>query len=267
MVISAGPAMNLLIAFLIFWGLYGLRGPAVATDKVEQLTTKSAAAGILRPGDRILAVDGVRGGPDVAAQADRHAPLRRRPDRRLPRGRRRPAGDRPRRPAADRHGHAALLQGGRPRAASASPSACKADPQGPIEAAGSSVSGMWSVSKATVNAITRIFYDSKARKEVSGVVGSYETTRQAINKFGFVDALNILAVISLSLAIVNLFPFLPLDGGHIFWALAEKLRGRAIAVQRHGAGQRHRLHARAVPVRVGLSNDIGRLQGQGFGVR
>jgi len=30
------------------------------------------------------------------------------------------------------------------------------------------------------------------------------------------------------LAIVNLFPFLPLDGGHIFWALAEKVRGRVI---------------------------------------
>ncbi len=37
-----------------------------------------------------------------------------------------------------------------------------------------------------------------------------------------------LALLSLSLAILNLFPFLPLDGGHIFWALAEKLRGRAI---------------------------------------
>ena len=37
-----------------------------------------------------------------------------------------------------------------------------------------------------------------------------------------------LALISLSLAIINLFPFLPLDGGHLFWALAEKVRGRAI---------------------------------------
>ena len=35
------------------------------------------------------------------------------------------------------------------------------------------------------------------------------------------DAVAILALISLSLAIVNLFPFLPLDGGHIFWAIVE----------------------------------------------
>ena len=73
----------------------------------------------------------------------------------------------------------------------------------------------------------RIFYDPQARKQVSGVVGSYEVTRQAF-EFDIIDALNVLAIISLSLAIVNLFPFLPLDGGHIFWALAEKVRGRAI---------------------------------------
>ena len=52
-------------------------------------------------------------------------------------------------------------------------------------------------------------------------------TRQAFS-FGLPDALYVLALISLSLAIINLFPFLPLDGGHIFWALAEKVRGRAI---------------------------------------
>ena len=35
-------------------------------------------------------------------------------------------------------------------------------------------------------------------------------------------------MISLSLAIINLFPFLPLDGGHIFWSLVEKVRGRPV---------------------------------------
>ncbi len=40
-----------------------------------------------------------------------------------------------------------------------------------------------------------------------------------------------MALISLSLAIVNLLPFLPLDGGHIFWALVEKVRGRGVTVQ------------------------------------
>ena len=41
-------------------------------------------------------------------------------------------------------------------------------------------------------------------------------------------ASQVLALISLSLGVINLFPFLPLDGGHIFWAVAEKVRGKRI---------------------------------------
>ena len=117
---------------------------------------------------------------------------------------------------------------------------------------------------ATADAITRIFYDPEARKEVSGVVGSYEVTRRAI-EFDWVAGASVLAIISLSLAIVNLFPFLPLDGGHIFWALAEKVRGRAIPFS---------VMERASVVGfvlvmflfvIGLTNDIDRLRGEGFG--
>ena len=96
-----------------------------------------------------------------------------------------------------------------------------------MRAAGETFSVMGRVTSVTAKSIVRIFYDTQARKQVSGVVGSYETTRQSI-EFSTAQALWILAIISLSLAIINLFPFLPLDGGHIFWALAEKVRGRAI---------------------------------------
>ena len=46
---------------------------------------------------------------------------------------------------------------------------------------------------------------------------------------------SLLALISLSLAVINLFPFLPLDGGHIFWSLVEKVRGRPVSFADHGA--------------------------------
>src|SRR4029078_7175928 len=80
-------------------------------------------------------------------------------------------------------------------------------------------------------------------------------------------ALLLLAIVSLSLAIVNLFPFLPLDGGHIFWALAEKLRGRRIpfAVMER-AGIIGFMLVIAVFL-IGLTNDIDRLRGEGFGIR
>jgi regulator of sigma E protease len=124
---------------------------------------------------------------------------------------------------------------------------------------------MWDVTSGTVKTIAGIFQEKK-RKEISGVVGSYEVTRQAFG-FSTSSALLLLGVISLSLGVINLFPFLPLDGGHIFWALAEKVRGRAIpfAVMERAGFIGFALVI--VLFLIGFTNDIGRLTGEGFGVR
>ena len=121
---------------------------------------------------------------------------------------------------------------------------------------------MWSITSGTVSTIAQIFKADK-RKEVSGVVGSYEATRKSI-EVGTQQALFLLALISLSLGVINLFPFLPLDGGHIFWALAEKVRGRAIpfaVMERAGFVGFALVIMLAL---IGLTNDIGRLTGEGF---
>src|SRR5262249_47565651 len=89
-----------------------------------------------------------------------------------------------------------------------------------------SVDRFWDITKGTASLPARLF-DAQQRKQISGVVGSYEVTRQTILN-DTAQVVIILAVISLSLAIVNLFPFLPLDGGHIFWALVEKVRGKPV---------------------------------------
>jgi regulator of sigma E protease len=74
-------------------------------------------------------------------------------------------------------------------------------------------------------------------------------------------------VISLSLAIVNLFPFLPLDGGHIFWSLVEKVRGRPVSYRvMEQSGVLGFMLVIFLFV-IGLSNDIGRLTGGGFDTR
>jgi regulator of sigma E protease len=133
------------------------------------------------------------------------------------------------------------------------------------EAGRLSVETMWLFTKGTVETIAGIFQADK-RKDISGVVGSYEVTRQTI-ELSTERALFLLAVISLSLGVINLFPFLPLDGGHIFWAVAEKLRGRAIpfsVMERAGFVGFVLVIALFM---IGLTNDVGRLTGEGFGVR
>jgi regulator of sigma E protease len=137
---------------------------------------------------------------------------------------------------------------------------------GPAHGAGLAVSQMWQVTEATVSGIVKIFYNPQARKQVSGVVGTFEVTRETI-AFDATRALYILALISLSLAVVNLFPFLPLDGGHIFWAVAEKLRGRPIPFSVMERASVVGFMLVAILFVIGLTNDIGRLTGDGFNVR
>jgi regulator of sigma E protease len=70
-------------------------------------------------------------------------------------------------------------------------------------------------------------------------------------------------LISLSLAIINLFPFLPLDGGHIFWALGEKVRGKAIPFEVLERVSVVGFVLVAFLFVIGLSNDVSTLRDGG----
>jgi regulator of sigma E protease len=264
-VISAGPAMNVLIAFAILWALFLAHGTQEVTHRIDRVDRDQAAAHVLQRGDEVVSVDGRDG--DVLAitkQISSHRCAG------APR-----AGCRAKTPV-----RIAVRRDGRVRTFTIAP---RYDPKarrmrvgfafalnvrdaGPVRAAGLSVEHNWAVARLTVKAIVRLFYSSQARKQVSGVVGSYEVTRESI-EFDTVQALNVLAIISLSLAIVNLFPFLPLDGGHIFWALAEKVRRRPIP---YAVLERVSVVGFMLVIFlfvVGLTNDINRLRGEGFGIR
>jgi regulator of sigma E protease len=261
-VISAGPLMNVLVAFVILVGLFWSQGEAKPTTRVAKQSLSQPAASVLKPGDSIVAVDGKR----VTGPLDVRDALARHPCAGSPR-----KGCEAATPAlvTVQRGSRRLTFHVRPRY----------DAQykrmrlgfafeiarrsvGPAEAAKLSVQGMWRVSKATVSALARIF-DAKQRKQISGVVGTSETLRQTI-QFSWVDALNVLAIISLSLAIVNLFPFLPLDGGHIFWAVVEKIRRKPVP---YSTMERSGIIGFALVLMlfaIGLTNDIGQLSNGGF---
>jgi regulator of sigma E protease len=268
-VIAAGPAMNVLIAFLIFFGLFVAQGKVTFTtvNRVAKAQLQAPAKGALQPGDTLVSVDGVTGSPDrIRRQIGSHHCAGTPSD-----------GCQAATPAkvVVRRNGKLLTFTLRPRYDAAAKRtrigfAYDADEHHQYvsvgKAAGLSADAMWFVTSKTFSALARIF-TPQGRKQISGVVGSYEATRQAFT-LDTQTALRILAIISLSLAIINLFPFLPLDGGHIFWAVAEKVRGRAIpfkVIERASVVGFVLIMFLFV---IGLSNDIGRLtSGQGFHLR
>jgi regulator of sigma E protease len=132
-------------------------------------------------------------------------------------------------------------------------------------AADNAVDEMGRVTTGTFGVFSKIF-ESKERKKIHGIVGISDVTHQAF-EFGVTEALFLIALVSLSLAIINLFPFLPLDGGHIFWSLVEKVRGRAVPFSVMERASAIGFVLVLVLFAVGLSNDISKLNGNGFTLR
>jgi regulator of sigma E protease len=268
-VIAAGPAVNLIVAFVLLLVYFALIGPETSTDRIGAVEKGYPAATVLQPGDRLVSVDGVRGTPrELSDQIASHTCAQSPPV----------DGCRASEPATlviARNGDRIVERIAPVYDASTQVKRNRLGfgfAPGPREAlslsdaTSTSLRGFWFITKETVSLPARIF-DTEQRKEISGIVGAYEGTRQTIIA-DIADAVWILAVISLSLAIINLFPFLPLDGGHIFWAAVEKLRG--------GKPVPFSVMERAGVVgfmlviglfAIGLTNDIGRLSGEGFGVR
>jgi regulator of sigma E protease len=271
-VIFAGPAVNFLIAFAIFWVLLlsGSTGAATtlsnlapsvvtlaATPGVDAVETGTPAAGALKPGDKILAVNGRQAsvaeitaalGHDTCVAGQKAGCLGRAPVALtlLRAGHRLTVSVRPRyNPSLKR-----MLLGFQ--------FAVHAKPFGPVAAAGTAVSEMWNITEQTVSNIGHAFTSSKVRHQLSSIVGVTQGAQEAVAD-GASVGLVIIGFISLSLAVINLFPFLPLDGGHILWSLAEKVRGKRVSAAAMIRFSTVPLVLLFFLVLSGLSNDISRL--------
>jgi regulator of sigma E protease len=96
------------------------------------------------------------------------------------------------------------------------------------------------------------------RNEVSSPVGIVEGSSEALAQ-GLETYLWVLGLLSLSLALLNLLPFLPLDGGHIVFSLIEGIRGRAVGREVYERASAIGIAVVLLLFFIGLSNDIGNL--------
>ncbi len=214
--IAAGPAMNVLVAFLIFFVVYATGAPShtpsTTVAKVEA-GSPAAAAG-LRAGDRIVAVDGhaarTLAQVHVLIAGSRGRPVTVTVERG---GGRATLG--PRR-TVSRHGR--WVWGFVPAVQLVS------HPLGASTRL--AIGDCWRVVTGTVTAVVDLAR-TESSAGISGPVGIVRSSQQYL-MVGLQWYLQLLGLISMSLALYNLLPLLPLDGGNILFALLEGVRRRAL---------------------------------------
>jgi regulator of sigma E protease len=269
-VIGAGPAVNIFLGFAILF-VVALTSASVPSQAVREVVPKTPAAGVLKPGDTIVAVDG-RGYPRL----DSETRIKRFRDEI---GTHRCAGRQKDGCIASTPVMLTITRNGQVKRVQVKPEYSAAEGQAlvgfsfdsrPVDiGVGAAINRAgnfsWLVVTETAKRFARIF-DPEERKEISGIVGVSDVGHQTV-ELGAAAALTFLALISLSLGLINLFPFLPLDGGHIFWSLVEKVRGKPVSLRVMELASVVGLILVAMLVVIGLTNDIGRLTGEGFNVR
>jgi regulator of sigma E protease len=240
-VIFAGPGMNLLFAIVLFTSLFMVSGGDATRTVSAVLTGHPAATAGLRPGDEIVAVDGIFvTAPEIPHVID--ASRGRRKIRVIVYRNGKLVDLRPARPQKEQGAYRLgfVLEG---RSLSA--------PQ----AAWRSLRLTGLVTKELGKTMSRLVTGT-GRKELSSPVGIVRGSSTALEE-GVVRYLWVLGLISLSLALLNLLPLLPLDGGHIAFSIIEGIRGRSVGREIY-----ERVSAVGIAVVlllffVGLSNDLG----------
>jgi regulator of sigma E protease len=241
-VIFAGPGANLVLAVVLFAALFmagGGRATRVVSDVVP--ATPAAKAG-LRHGDEILNINGKAVEANEIAEAIRES-----------RGE-------PITLVVDRGRGIVTLGPVRPQKLEGDYRlgfVLEGEGLGPVDSTWQAIRVTGLVSKQIGSSLTQLA-TGDGRDQISSPVGIVQGSSQAAER-GFENYLWVLGLISLSLALLNLLPLLPLDGGHIAFSIIEGIRGKAVAREVY-----ERVSAVGIAVVlllffIGLSNDIGRL--------
>ena len=270
-VVAAGPAVNIVLAFAILFGVFWVSGQEEVVQKVGTVREGSPAAKVLQPGDEIVAIDGQRH-PGLSTE-ERLVEFGEEV------GSHKCAGKQVDGCVAAKPVEIEVRRDGQLESFSVYPRydeeakraligfsyGSQSIDLGPGGAAAEAGDAIWEVASGTFHVFTHLF-EKEEREQVSGVVGISDVGHEVVQT-GLEKSLLLLALVSLSLGLVNLLPILPLDGGHIFWSLVEKVRGRPVS---------WRVMEKATAVGIalvlmlfflGLSNDIGRITGEGFETR
>ena len=101
-------------------------------------------------------------------------------------------------------------------------------PLGPSKAIYYSVKEVWFVTVTSLNYLGKMIIGSADTSQLGGPVKIAKITGQ-VAEHGIIPFFSIMAYISISLGLINLFPIPMLDGGHLMFYLIEKILGRPLS--------------------------------------
>lgn len=238
MVAAAGPFANFILAIVLLTGLFLYSGHSVIAPIIGQVSKGSpAAAAGIRPGDRVTRIDqtpitdfeqlpqiiSISGGDTLTVgieRGKRNLTLYVTP--RLMKIRdvlgdettQMVIGVRP-------DIHAPITQ----------------EYYGPVGAFTAACTETWSIIKTTLVGIEQMISGRASANQLRGPVGIANLTRQVAN-FGFLPLLNLVAILSVSIGLANLFPIPLLDGGHLLYYGCEAVLGRPLGERAQDVGFR-----------------------------
>jgi len=254
-IVFAGPAINFLFAILIFWVMFMTNGRPVTDPIIGEVVAGSAAAeaGLLAQ-DRVKSIDG--------RTIDRFEDIRSVV----------PLSDgSPMQVVIDRDGQEQTLSI-TPRLSEEDNGLGKTQKRyvlgisangvqgrnvvlNPIEALGTSVGQTYEVVAGTMVALGQIVTGRRGTEDLGGPIRIAQYSGQAA-KTGWIGFVAFVAILSINLGLINLFPVPMLDGGHLLFYAIEAVRGRPLSERAQEWGLRVGLALVMALMIFGAWNDI-----------
>jgi regulator of sigma E protease len=129
---------------------------------------------------------------------------------------------------------------------------------GPLDALGQGARKTWELSTFTLRMLGRMVTGDASLKNLSGPITLADFAGQSAQA-GALVFVGYLALISISLGVLNLLPIPLLDGGHLLYYLVEIILGRPVSDRAFEVGQRIGMALLAVLMTLALVNDVSRL--------
>lgn len=227
-IVAAGPIANFILAIAIFTGIYLVQGRGILIPQIEKVVAGSAAqAAGFEAGDIVLSIDGAK----IDSFEDMQRIVQISSNKALSF-------------AVDRKGHEVTLIATPQRrelktafgatwtgvlGVEVNPSKANWHIQhyGLVDSARLATGETWFIIQQTGNYVAGLFAGRESTDQLSGPIRIAEVSGQ-VAKYGLAALLNLAAVLSISIGILNLLPIPLLDGGHLFYYAIEAVRGRAL---------------------------------------